>query len=169
MRSQGEEQIQVEGLHLLLVRPFSGQQWAEITLLTTSGWNSLGKWLEPSATSGPVLSKGPLCSPGILIRGLGPSGNIESRVRRRKARYAGSMRYMLVSHAPKIHSRRWADVDHTLTAPVGLPTLPVWVSQCRQALIPQRSIKTLSNNFILNGAYDFSCSSAFSRKFQNIK
>lgn len=113
---------------------------------STSGWDKLRKWPEPRATSGPALqgSVRPLGAPhGILIRGLAPSGNIESRERCRKRKvcrqrevHAGFTR---TKSSFKKVSRRASRGPHTHY--IG-ESSPVGVSQSCQEMFVQGNIET---------------------------
>lgn len=107
------------GLNLPLRRPAPGQQWTEVTLLSY-------KWLNRVAGGRHHLGPCPhqprqasMRSLGMLIRGLGLSGNVRSRARHRKRKACRKHEVHAGFTRTNSHKRGQPDKhheDHTLAA-----------------------------------------------------
>lgn len=115
--------MQVEGCVLPPICASLSTHWAETTLPRNNWLKQSGRVAGVGRHLGPCpprSGKAPLCSPGMLIRGLGPYGHVKSRACWRKRKACRQHELHAGFTRTHIHSRRGTDPkpqDHTPAAP----------------------------------------------------
>lgn len=91
--------------------PWRRISWSCAETIWKSVWKQAVRLVRLSSTI-----QSPLCSPGMLIRGLGLEDGVESRACKRKAKACGEDEVHAGFTCTQTHTRRWADVcqDHTV-------------------------------------------------------